>query len=124
MDLPAILCFGRELILKLLKKITRFLDKYNDEQTPSDYIRLGIQRYENIYLHSGFENGQFSGGRIQYVQIFSIVAVFILLIACVNFMNLTTARSVKRAKEIGVRKVAGALRSSLMQQFIGEALFL
>jgi ABC-type antimicrobial peptide transport system permease subunit len=105
------------------KRIERFLDNYNKEQTPSDYIRLGIQRYSEMYLHSGFdENGNISGGRIQYVKLFSIVAIFILLIACINFMNLTTARSVKRAKEIGVRKVVGAMRSSLMRQFIGEAL--
>jgi putative ABC transport system permease protein len=107
------------------KRIERFLDKYNKEQTPRDYIRLGIQRYGNMYLHSGFdESGNISGGRIQYVKLFSIVAVFILLIACINFMNLTTARSVKRAREIGVRKVVGAMRSSLMLQFIGEALLL
>ena len=106
-------------------KIVRFLDKYNKEQTPRDYIRLGIQRYADIYLHSNFDkNGHIAGGRIQYVQLFSIVAIFILLIACINFMNLTTARSVKRAKEIGVRKVVGAVRSSLIRQFIGEALLI
>ena len=101
-------------------KIARFLDSYNKEQTATNYIRLGIQRYGDIYL-SGFDNGKFSGGRIQYVRLFSIVAIFILLIACINFMNLTTARSVKRSKEIGVRKVVGAIRSSLIRQFIGEA---
>jgi ABC-type antimicrobial peptide transport system permease subunit len=107
------------------KRIERFLDSYNKEQTPRDYIRLGIQRYGDMYLHSGFDgNGNISGGRIQYVKLFSIVAIFILLIACINFMNLTTARSVKRAKEISVRKVVGAMRSSLMRQFIGEALLL
>jgi len=105
------------------KRIERFLDNYNKKQTPRDYIRLGVQRYGDMYLHSGFdENGNISGGRIQYVTLFSIVALFILLIACINFMNLTTARSVKRAKEISVRKVVGAMPSSLMRQFIGEAL--
>ncbi len=69
-------------------------------------------------------SGELSGGRIQYVQLFSIVAIFILLIACINFMNLTTARSVKRAKEIGVRKVVGAMRFALIRQFIGEALLI
>jgi putative ABC transport system permease protein len=105
-------------------KISRFLDNYNKEQTATYYNRLGLQRYGDMYLHSSFENGQLSGGRIQYVKIFSIVAVFILLIACINFMNLTTARSVKRAREIGVRKVVGALRASLIKQFIGEALLI
>ena len=107
------------------QKITRFLDNYNKEQTPRSYIRLGIQRYGDIYLHSNFDKrGELSGGRIQYVQLFSIVAIFILLIACINFMNLTTARSVKRAREIGVRKVVGALRFALIKQFIGEALLI
>jgi putative ABC transport system permease protein len=106
-------------------KITRFLDNYNKEQTEHSYIRLGIQRYGDIYLHSNFDkNGQLSGGRIQYVKLFSIVAIFILLIACINFMNLTTARSIKRAKEIGIRKVVGAVRLALIRQFIGEALLI
>ncbi|MBL7698540.1 MAG: ABC transporter permease [Chitinophagaceae bacterium] len=105
------------------RRIERFLDNYNKQQTTRDYTRLGIQQYGEMYLYSGFnENGNISGGRIQYVKLFSIVAIFILLIACINFMNLTTARSVKRAKEISVRKVVGAMRSSLVRQFIGEAL--
>jgi len=107
------------------KKISRFLDNYNKEQTAHSYIRLGIQRYGDIYLHSNFDKqGKISGGRIQYVQLFSLVAIFILLIACINFMNLTTARSVKRAKEIGIRKVVGAFRFALIRQFIGEALLI
>jgi putative ABC transport system permease protein len=107
------------------KKINRFLDNYNKEQTPHSYIRLGIQRYGDIYLHSNFDkHGELSGGRIQYVRLFSIVAVFILLIACINFMNLTTARSAKRAREIGVRKVVGAMRLALIRQFIGEAMLI
>ncbi len=105
------------------KKIERFLDNYNKEQTGYSYIRLGMQQYGDVYLHSNFDkNGNISGGRIQYVKLFSMVAVFILLIACINFMNLTTARSVRRAKEIGVRKVVGAVRFTLIRQFIGEAL--
>lgn len=107
------------------KKIERFLDKYNNEQTAHSYIRLGMERYGNIYLHSNFDkNGNLSGGRIQYVKLFSLIAIFILLIACINFMNLTTARSLKRAKEIGIRKVVGAFRFTLIKQFIGEALFI
>src|SRR5581483_5239999 len=107
------------------KKITRFFDTYNKEQTPRDYIRLGIERYGDMDLYSHFnEKGAIEGGRIQYVQLFSIVAIFILLIACINFMNLTTARSIKRAKEIGVRKVIGAARWALIRQFMGEALFI
>jgi ABC-type antimicrobial peptide transport system permease subunit len=106
-------------------KIERFLDNYNKEQNAHFYLRLGIQRFGDIYLHSNFDKqGNISGGRIQYVQLFSIVAIFILLIACINFMNLTTARSIKRAREIGVRKAVGALRFTLVRQFIGEAMLI
>lgn len=108
------------------KKIARFLDTYSktDRKTATFIIDLGLQRFSDRYLHGNFEGDKIEGGRIEYVHIFSIVAVFILLIACINFMNLSTARSVKRAREIGVRKVVGALRSSLIQQFISESLLI
>lgn len=83
---------------------------------------VGLQRFGDRYLHNIFVNGKPSGGRIEYVQIFSEVAVFILIIACINFMNLATARSVKRAKEVGVRKVVGSSRGNLVGQFFGESL--
>jgi ABC-type antimicrobial peptide transport system permease subunit len=105
-------------------KVKKFLDNYNKEQSASFRIELGMQPYRDWYLNSNFKNGEITGGRIQYVKLFSIVAVFILLIACINFMNLTTARSAKRAKEIGVRKVAGAIKSVLMRQFLSEALMI
>src|SRR6185312_4618233 len=76
------------------------------------------------YLHGQIINGKIAGGRIEYVRLFSLVAIFILCIACINFMNLTTARSVRRAKEIGIRKVVGAVRPALIRQFIGEAVVL
>ena len=110
--------------LAVEKKITKFLDNYNKDQSAAFRIELGLQRYHDIYLHSIFKNGKIAGGRIEYVRLFSVVAVFILLIACINFMNLTTARSVKRAREIGIRKVVGAVRSALRRQFIGEAVLL
>ncbi|HVV06707.1 MAG TPA: ABC transporter permease, partial [Puia sp.] len=106
------------------KKIAHFLDNYNKEQSKSFRIELGMQRVKDTYLHSTFKNGEVAGGRIEYVRLFSIVAVFILLIACINFMNLTTARSVKRAREIGIRKVVGAVRPALIRQFISEAVLL
>ena len=106
------------------KKIVHFLDTYNKDEGPGFRQELGIQRFGDIYLHNNFKEGVLTGGRIEYLGLFSLIAVFILLIACINFMNLTTARSVKRAKEIGVRKVVGAIRGSLILQFIGEALLL
>jgi len=75
-------------------------------------------------LNSNFKNGEIDGGRIEYVRLFGIVAAFILLIACINFINLATARSTKRAKEVGVRKVIGAGRSTLVAQFLSEAMLL
>ncbi|MES1159980.1 MAG: ABC transporter permease, partial [Bacteroidota bacterium] len=106
------------------RKITKFLDNYNKDQGKGFRIELGMQLYKNVYLHSNFKNGQIEGGRIEYVRLFSLVAIFILLIACINFMNLTTARSVKRAKEIGIRKVVGAVRPALIRQFLSEAILL
>lgn len=105
-------------------KITHFLAKYNKYMSKSFYIELGIQRFGDRYLHSQIVNGKIAGGRIEYVRLFSLVAIFILCIACINFMNLTTARSVKRAKEIGIRKVVGAVRPALIRQFMAEAILL
>lgn len=76
----------------------------------------------NWNLHDNFVDGKMDGGRIQYVRLFSFIAWIILLIACINFMNLATARSEQRAKEVGVRKVMGAGKGKLISQFIGEAL--
>jgi putative ABC transport system permease protein len=103
------------------KKIVRFLDNYMKNRQAGYDIQLGLQKYTDIYLHNHFTNGQPDGGRIDYVHLFSVVAIFILVIACINFMNLATARSAKRAKEIGVRKVVGALRMALIRQFMTES---
>jgi ABC-type antimicrobial peptide transport system permease subunit len=76
----------------------------------------------DLRLYSDFKNGKPVGGRIETIRTFSLVAVFILLAACINFMNLSTARSEKRAKEVGIRKVAGAMKNSLVGQFLGESI--
>lgn len=73
------------------------------------------------HLYSEFENGISSGGRVQFVWLFGIIGVFVLLLACINFMNLSTARSEKRAKEVGIRKAVGSVRSQLISQFFSES---
>lgn len=94
------------------------------EKVPNASTTIGLQPYRDQYLVANFIDGKPDGGRIEYVRIFSGVAVFILVIACLNFMNLATARSVKRAKEVGIRKAIGSSRAYLIGQFFGESLLL
>jgi putative ABC transport system permease protein len=92
--------------------------------------RVGVN--EEIFLHpmdrwhlySDFKNGKEAGGRIRFAWLFGIIGIFVLLLACINFMNLSTARSEKRAKEVGIRKTAGSLRSQLIGQFLSESIFM
>nr|WP_159442314.1 ABC transporter permease [Chitinophaga niabensis] len=77
--------------------------------------------YKDTYLEGRFNKGKLDGGRIEYVRLFIIIAIFVLLIACINFMNLSTARAIQRSKEVGVRKSIGAGRGALISQFLGES---
>src|SRR5439155_10659802 len=83
---------------------------------------LVLQPMDNWRLYSEFKNGKVVGGRIQFVWLFGIIGVFVLLLACINFMNLSTARSEKRAKEVGIRKAVGSLRQQLIGQFLSESI--
>jgi putative ABC transport system permease protein len=85
---------------------------------------LHLQRLTDIHLHSHLDSEIEANGNIVYVYIFSAIAFFLLLIACINFMNLATARSANRAKEVGLRKVVGAERPQLIKQFLGETIVL
>ena len=80
-----------------------------------------IARYSDAWLYGKYENGKQAGGRIEYVRLFSIIALFIVLIACINFMNLSTARASRRMKEVGMKKALGARKSSLVVQFLSES---
>ncbi len=111
--------------VKVEAAIKNFIQPYLGSGYGSGFrTELGLQAFQEMYLYSSFKNGVPAGGRIEYVRLFSVVAVIILLIACINFMNLATARSAKRAKEVGISKTVGALRQWLVLQFIGEAMLL
>jgi len=97
-----------------LKKVNAQLAKKKPE--------LFLQPMNKWHLYSKFENGVNVGGAIQYVWMFAIIGVFVLLLACINFMNLSTARSERRAKEVGIRKAVGSLRKQLTLQFFSESL--
>ncbi|RYF84688.1 MAG: FtsX-like permease family protein, partial [Chitinophagaceae bacterium] len=80
--------------------------------------------YGDAYLHGSFVNGIQAGGRIEYVNMFAIIAIIILVVACINFMNLSTARASRRMKEVGIKKAVGSSRGSLVVQFMTEALLM
>jgi predicted permease len=103
--------------------VNKLLYDFIQKRAPSSLARPFLYSMNDWRLYNKFENGvQTGGGRIEYVRLFSIIAGIILLIACINFMNLSTARSEKRAKEIGIRKVLGSGKRDLVFQFLGEAL--
>lgn len=87
-------------------------------------ITLFARKFSDRYLYGRYQDGRQSGGRIDYIKIFSLVAVFILLIACVNFVNLATARASMRLKEVGVKKTFGAARTTLVIQYLGESMII
>jgi ABC-type antimicrobial peptide transport system permease subunit len=103
-------------------KLKTFKPKYDKDDPKWEMFIYPLSRWR---LYSSFTNGvEDGGGLIEYVRMFSVIAAFILLIACINFMNLSTARSEKRAKEVGIRKVVGARKGILISQFIGESILL
>jgi ABC-type antimicrobial peptide transport system permease subunit len=104
----------------LNKNITKIKRSHGNDEI-SSYFVFPMNHW---HLYSDFENGKNTGGMIEYVRLFSIIAVIILLIACINFMNLSTARSEKRAKEVGIRKTLGSNKKQLISQFFCESLIL
>jgi putative ABC transport system permease protein len=105
------------------KKI-RYINRRHVASGEGSAREIITQPITRNHLYGRVENGQLVAGQLTTVRIFILIAVFILLIACINFMNLSTARSERRAREVGIRKVVGALRTSLIAQFIGESILL
>lgn len=101
--------------------VKMMLQEHGEVDTKPEYFLYPMLRWR---LFSNFENGVETGGMNDYVQMFTIIAILILAIACINFMNLATARSERRAREVGVRKSVGSKRSELIFQFIGESTFI
>ena len=101
--------------------IKDILTEKGEDDMPREFFLHPMPRWR---LYTDFENGVEAGGQHEYVKLFTIIAFFILIIACINFMNLATARSERRAKEVGVRKSLGSKRGQLIVQFYGESIFI
>ncbi|MBL0741932.1 ABC transporter permease [Chryseolinea lacunae] len=102
-------------------KLPAFVEKFAGPPAPDKVDRLTLMPLRHIHLHSNLRGELEPNGSITYVYLFALVAAFIVVVACINFMNLATAHAGRRAKEIGVRKVMGSLRSHLMRQFLLES---
>ncbi|MES2277631.1 MAG: ABC transporter permease [Bacteroidota bacterium] len=117
-------------VAKVESQLPAFLDKYvNFKGMPpniktSQVTKLTLQKLTDIHLRSHLDDEVENNGDINRVYIFSVIALFILLIACINYMNLSTARSALRAKEIGIRKVIGAQRPEIIRQFLSESVLI
>jgi putative ABC transport system permease protein len=100
------------------------IDTFYKSKVEKLQVNFHLQRLTDIHLYSKFMADVPGHGNAQYVTVFIVIAIVILLVACINFMNLATARSARRAKEVGLRKVAGAVRTQLIAQFLGEAVLI
>jgi putative ABC transport system permease protein len=110
---------GRDM-MKVSAKVGGALNGHARNDKPE----VLLQPLDRWHLYSDFKDGHNAGGAIQYVWMFGTIGIFVLLLACINFMNLSTARSEKRAREVGIRKSIGSLRRQLVAQFLGESALL
>ncbi len=115
------------VVLKKGTNVDRFNQKlagFMQTKLKESNWTLFARQYAKGYLYGKYENGVQAGGRIEYVQLFSLIALFILVIACINFMNLSTAKASQRLKEVGIKKAVGASRNSLIVQHLNESLLM
>ncbi|GHA60842.1 ABC transporter permease [Pontibacter akesuensis] len=106
------------------QKFNQKIGSFLKSKAPNTNVTLFATPFSDLYLYGNYENGVQTGGRIVYVRLFSLIALFILLIACINFMNLSTAKASRRIKEVGIKKAMGASRQSLVLQYLGESLLM
>ncbi|HNO99261.1 MAG TPA: ABC transporter permease [Ferruginibacter sp.] len=113
-------------VAALQAKFPAFIDKYagKDLKAQGFYKKQFLTKLTDIHLYSGMNQNVTPPGSVTYLYILTSIALFTLLIACINFMNLSTARSSKRSAEVGIRKVLGAEKSALVRQFLGESVFM
>jgi putative ABC transport system permease protein len=107
-----------------IEVFTNKLSSYINKNAGNKDRSFFLKHFSDNYLYNKYENGIVSGGRIEYVKLFSLIAAFVLLISCINFMNLSTAKAVKRIKEVGIKKAIGVNRRFLIAQYLGESLLL
>jgi putative ABC transport system permease protein len=115
------------LILKKGTNIGQFNARIRDfmhSKEKDSQKTLFVRRFSDKYLYGQYKDGLQAGGRIAYVKLFSVIAIFILAIACINFMNLSTANASRRIKEVGIKKVVGASRATLILQYLGESVLM
>ena len=105
-------------------KIRSTIQDHAKEDKKDIEFQTFLHPMKKWHLYDKFENGYASGGQIQFVWLFGIIGIFVLLLACINFMNLSTARSEKRAKEVGIRKSIGSVRNQLISQFFTESILI
>ena len=107
-----------------VSKVNQKIKDFIIQKAADTKITLFLAPYSEYYLYSTYVNGVLIGGRIEYVKLFSIIGIFILVIACINFMNLATAKATRRIKEVGIKKAIGASRKTLIIQYLTESMMM